>query len=61
MTQSPNPNKDEWIQRAKALLYDCKWCVDSDSIVKEIEGILREGGEYDPMTETSSTKLRWRK
>jgi hypothetical protein len=61
MTQAPNPNKDEWIQKAKALLYDCKWSVDSDGLVKEIETLIKEGGGYDPLVETSKGKLRWRK
>lgn len=59
MTQPDNRNKDEYIQKCKALLYDCKWSVDSDGLVNEIEALIREGGGYDPLTETSKSKLRW--
>lgn len=51
--------KDEWIQKAKALFFDCTFCVDSNGIRKEIEEILQEGGGYDYMTESSKTPLRW--
>lgn len=61
MTQPDNRNKDEWIQRAKALLYDCKWSVDSDQLVKECEILIREGGGYDPLVETSESKLKWKR
>lgn len=61
MPQNPNPNKDEWIQAVKALLYDCKWAVDSDQLVSEIEKKLREGGGFDPLNETAVSKLKWRK
>lgn len=61
MTQPDNRNKDEALQRAKALLYDCKWSVDSDQLVQEIEKWIREAGGYDPLIETSETKLKWRK
>lgn len=61
MTQPDNRNKDECIQRLKSLLYDCKWAVDSDHLVAEIEKAIRDAGGYDPLTETSVSKLRWAK
>ena len=51
--------KDEWIQKAKALFFDCTFCVDARSIKDEIDEILEEGGGYDPRTESSATSLRW--
>jgi len=51
--------KDQWIQKAKALFFDCTFCVDAPSIKDEIEEILREGGGYNPMEEDSKTQLRW--
>lgn len=53
--------KEEWIQKAKALLFDCTFCVDSESIKSEIEDLLKEGGGYDPMEESFKTMLRWKK
>jgi len=52
--------KDQWIQKAKALLFDCTFCVDIRSIKDEINELIHEGGEYDPMTESSVTQLRWK-
>ena len=51
--------KDEWIQKAKALFFDCSFCVDSKGIKREIEEILEEGGGYDARTETYKSPLRW--
>ena len=51
--------KDQWIQKAKALFFDCTFCVDADSIRKEINELLEEGGGYDYETESSKTELRW--
>jgi hypothetical protein len=51
--------KDQWIQKAKALFFDCTFCVDSRGIKKEIDELLLEGGSYDPMTESSKTSLQW--
>lgn len=51
--------KDEWIQNAKALLFDCAFCVDSQPLRREIEQLLMDGGGYDAQTESSKTKLRW--
>ena len=51
--------KDQWIQKAKALFFDCTFCVDATSIKDEIDEILQEGGGYDYRTESSVTPLRW--
>jgi hypothetical protein len=51
--------KDIWIQKAKALLFDCNWCVDSEPLRKEIADLIEEGGGYDPMNESSQTLLIW--
>lgn len=51
--------KDEWIQRAKALFFDCTFCVDSSGIREEIDELLAQGGGYDPMHESAVTPLRW--
>lgn len=51
--------KDRWIQKAKALLFDCTFCVDAKSIKEEINDIIREGGGYDYVTESATTPLRW--
>lgn len=56
----PKPiNKDTWIQKVKALLFDCTFCVDSEGIKEEIDELIKEGGGYDYKTETSDTKLNW--
>lgn len=60
MTQKPNPNKDEWIQKAKALLYDCLHSLDSEGLKQEARDLINEGGGYDVFTETPDSKLRWR-
>lgn len=52
--------KDRWIQKAKALLFDCQFCVDAKSIVTEINQLLTEGGGYDYRVESSKTTLRWK-
>ena len=39
-------DKDAWIQRAKALLFDCGFCVDSEGIRKEIRELIEQGGGY---------------
>lgn len=51
--------KDQWIQEAKALLFDCTFCVDSGGIKKEIDTLLEKGGGYDYRNESSKTPLRW--
>lgn len=40
-------DKDAWIQRAKALLFDCCFCVDSAGIRKEIRDLIEQGGGYN--------------
>jgi len=54
-------SKDFWIQKAKALLFDCTFCVDAGSIKKEIDALIGESGGYDPKTESSKTQLKWPK
>ena len=61
MSQAPNPNKDAWIQRAKALLFDCRFAMDSATLIEEAEDLIEQGGGYDCEKETSTTKLRWTK
>jgi hypothetical protein len=51
--------KDEWIQKAKALFFDCTFCVDSSGIHKEIDELLKEGGGYDYRVESAKTPLKW--
>ena len=53
-------SKDQWIQKAKALLFDCTFCVDVNSINTEINDLIDEGGGYDPRNESSKTPLKWR-
>jgi hypothetical protein len=52
--------KDEWIQRAKALLFDCTYLVNSRTLKWEITNLLYEGGSYDPETESAETPLIWK-
>jgi len=54
-------SKDRWIQKAKALFFDCTFCVDADSIRKEINDLIEEGGGFDYKTESSKATLRWPK
>lgn len=51
--------KDQWIQKAKALFFDCTFCVDASSIRDEINELLEQAGGYDYRTESSKTPLRW--
>lgn len=51
--------KEEWIQKAKALFFDCTFCVDSSGIRKEIDELLKEGGGYDYRVESAKTPLKW--
>jgi hypothetical protein len=53
--------KDQWIQKAKALFFDCTFCVDASSIKNEINELIEEGGGYDYKVESSVTPLRWTK
>jgi hypothetical protein len=53
--------KDQWIQKAKALFFDCTFCVDASSIKNEINELIEEGGGYDYMVESSVTTLKWPK
>jgi hypothetical protein len=59
MIDEQQVSKDRWIQKAKALFFDCLFCVDSKQIKDEIQELLNEGGGYDPRTESSQTPLKW--
>lgn len=50
-------SKDEWIQKAKALLfgYQCT----NQCLCDETEQLLAEAGGFYPGTETASSPLRW--
>jgi len=52
-------SKDEWIQLAKALLFDLQYC--TDALQEEIREALIIAGGYDCGTESYKTPLRWRK
>jgi len=51
--------KDEWIQEAKALLFDAIYCCDSPSLRDEMEALIQKGGGYKYDEESSTTPLRW--
>jgi len=48
--------KDEWIQKAKALLFDAGFCVDSAVLRREMQDLIQHGGGYNPETESSATR-----
>jgi len=50
--------KDEWIQRAKALLFDLTFAT-SGSLRREINELIKQGGGYDEYTEDCESELRW--
>ena len=50
---------EAWIQRAKALLFDCGYAVDSESLRDEIILLVEQGGGYDPHTETPTSQMYW--
>lgn len=52
--------KDEWIQRAKALLFDLTFSEAEYALRVECKQLISDGGGYDYETETSKTPLRWR-
>jgi len=51
--------KDEWIQQAKALFFDLSFCVEHETIKKEMSDLVEVAGGYDCMTEHCESKLRW--
>ena len=53
--------KDQWIQKSKALLFDCQFCVDSPQIREEIDKLIEEGGGYNPGIDGPNTPLRWKR
>ena len=53
--------KDEWIQKAKALLYDYTVCDFNyrEPLNQEATNLLGIAKGYDPFIETSKTQLKW--
>jgi hypothetical protein len=51
--------KDEWIQRAKALLFDCSFSVESIPMEVEIHKHITAGGGYNVKTERPSGPLQF--
>lgn len=51
--------KDQWIQCAKALLFDSLFSLDSAPLKLEADMLLNLGGGYDPEKETAVSELRW--
>ena len=51
--------KDEWIQKAKALLFDCRFDLGSDNLDQECRDLINKGGGYDYENESSETTLKW--
>ena len=48
----------QWIQKAKALLFDVEFCV-SSALRNEANELIKEAGGYDPFKESSRTPLKW--
>ena len=46
-------SKDEWIKRAKMLLFDLQFTTDSAYLTYEINQLIEQGGGYDYVTATS--------
>lgn len=51
--------KDEWIQKAKALLFDFTYSSAEHSLKQEARELIIAGGGYDYLTESSETTLNW--
>ena len=54
-------DKDEWIQKAKALLFDISLLDPYATFRKEASDLLEEAGGYDSRAESSVTELKWEK
>lgn len=52
-------SKDEWIQKAKALLFDLTFMDVGDQQRQEAADLIEKGGGFDHETETDSTPLNW--
>ena len=52
--------KDQWIQKAKILLFDCLSSLDSKELTDECSKLIIEAGGYDFEVESSETALIWR-
>lgn len=48
-----------WIQKAKALLYDCIYEMESTRLQKEAKDLILAAGGYDGLMETAESPLRW--
>jgi hypothetical protein len=57
MNSDSHLSKDQWIQKAKALLFDLGFC--SDALHKDIDALIDAGGGYDHEAETSDSPLNW--
>jgi hypothetical protein len=53
--------KNAWIQKAKALLFDCQFSLDSRQLTQECIDLLKEAGGYDFQVESSKTPLIWKR
>lgn len=51
--------KDEWIQKAKAYLFDMTNCLNSPLLSKEAQDLIDEAGGYNYKTEDSKSPLNW--
>lgn len=51
--------KDQWIQKAKALLFDMQFDCENLQLNREAAKLIEEAGGFDPYTETSETELEW--
>jgi len=54
-------DKNQWIQRAKALFFDCLHDLEAESLKQEARDLIEQGGGFDYNTESSDTKLKWSK
>lgn len=53
--------KDEWIQYAKALLFDIVVGSSAEECLKkEAQDLINQGGGYDCMVESCETPLKWK-
>jgi len=52
--------KDQWIQKAKALLFDYTFDLKARSLKRECNKLIEEGGGYNYEVESSETPLVWK-
>ena len=53
--------KNAWIQKAKALLFDCRFRLDSRQLIQECIDLSKEAGGYDYEFESFETPLIWKR